>query len=135
MPIARALLPLPARRIAVAAGIIALAATVPDESLAAQAVPGIGDSLLIRALRDSITTGASQRCLALRVVPGETARSAMPRMTGDSLADPRMPRSTSSHPPCDRVSAAAASPARILRMPDGRLRALPPTKVPFPPRP
>jgi hypothetical protein len=135
MPIDRALLLLPARRLAVAAGIVALAAIVPDESLAAQAVPGIGDSLLVRALRDSIAAGAPQRCLALRVVPGDAAPSAMPRATGDSLADPRMPRRTSSHPPCDRVSASASSPVRVLRMPDGTLRALPPTKVPFPPRP
>jgi hypothetical protein len=123
------------RRLLAAAGILALAVAVPDESAAAQAVPGIGETRLARTLRDSLAARTSPRCLALRVVPGDTAASAMPRASGDSLVDTRMPRSTTTHPPCDRVGAAAASQVRILRMPDGTLRALPPTKVPVPPRP
>ena len=99
----------------VAAAAIALAIAVPDERLAAQAWPGIGETPPRPMPRRSLETRAPQRCLTLRVSPGDTAGHAMPRVSGDSLVDPRMPRAGGARPPCE--SARKAEPL-VTRLQD-----------------
>lgn len=125
-----------ARRLLVAAGVLALATMVPDASLRAQARSGIPipDSLVVRSRATGITTAGSPGCLALHVVPGDTSGRAMPRASGDTLADPRMPRGDGFRPSCARAAAPAVA-QRLFRMPDGTYRAIPAPKATAPSRP
>ena len=123
-----------ARRLLVAAGALALAATLPDESLRAQAPSGIpiADALVVRSGATGVTL-RSPSCLALHVVPGDTSGRAMPRAPGDTLADPRMPRGGGFAPSCARAAGPAVA-RRPFRMPDGRF-AIPAPKATVPSRP
>ena len=125
-----------ARRLLVAAGVLALAMAVPGERLSAQAPSAIPDMVWPRALTTQATAlAAPGGCLSLRVVPGDTAGRTMPRAPGDTLADQRMPRGGNFRPPCEPVRAVAPTVARLFRMPDGTYRPLPTPKVSVPPRP
>ena len=127
-----------AERLLVAAGVLALAVAVPDERLAAQAapVPVIPDTIWLRPGTSRVATLAEPGgCLSLRVAPGDTAGLTMPRASGDSRADPRMPRGSGFRPPCEPVRPATPTVARMFRMPDGTLRAMPAPKPNVPPRP
>ena len=126
-----------ARRILVAAGVLALAMLVPAGRLAAQAPSAITfpDTLRVHEVPSLGSALAPSGCLSLRIVPGDTVGRAMPRASGDSLADSRMPRGSGLRPPCDRVRAAAPAVAqRLFRMPDGTYRAIPAPKASVPPR-
>ena len=129
--------PTPVRRRLAAAGVIALAVAVPGDRLAAQSWPGIGDTLLAPALRDSLAArNTSQGCLALRVVPGDTAGRAMPRASGNVLVDPRMPRRTTSRPPCETLLAIQPLATRLQEALQGNWsRAIPVPALVVPPRP
>lgn len=119
------------RRLLVAAGVLAFAMATPDERLLAQApsLTAIPDTVWVRSGTSQVTKlAAPGGCLSLRVVPGDTAGRTMPRASGDSLVDPRMPRGGSFRPSCEPVRSAAPTVARLFRMPDG-------TKVNVPPRP
>ena len=56
---------------------------------------------------------AARRCLGMSIVPGDTARTRMPHMAGDTLVDPRMPRATAAPPGCTGAGERVAS-ARLV---------------------
>ena len=97
---------------------IAVIAAGAPRSIAAQGATGAPrvDTMRIarmlpRASRASVAAG----CLTLRVTPGDTAGRAMPRASGDTLVDTRMPRTTSAAPACEPVRGAndAFTPPRV----------------------
>lgn len=115
------------RRLRVGAGALALAMTMPAGRLAAQApsVITFPDTLRVLLGATQAAAAAPSGCLSLRVFPGDTAGRAMPRATGDSLVDPRMPRGGDFRPPCEPGRPAAPVVTRLFRMPDGTYRPVP----------
>jgi hypothetical protein len=116
-----------ARRVVAMAGIVTLAALVPGERLPAQSAFPMPNEDSLRAFlrRDSVARSASGGCLTLGVIAGDTTGRAMPRATGDSLVDSRMPRGTNFRAPCTPLRAASSATARLMRMPDGTFRVMP----------